>query len=99
MIFSLLGSFVAVCWWYMLFLVHSLSLYDGNIGFLECVDVKHILNTKNRSPISHNVWITVKIVFVDVTVSVTLLVSLNFSRYNFTVSFVCLMLVSLRATA
>ena len=77
MMLSLFGSFVAVGWWYVCILVHSLNLYDGNNGFLECVDVQKILNMKNRRPITHNVITMIKIVLFDVTSSVSLLISLN----------------------
>ena len=98
MMLSLFGSFIVVGWWYVLFLVHSLSLYVGNNGFLECVDVKQILNTKNRSPITHNVMTLVTIVFVDVIVKASSLMSLSFQGI-ISVSSVCFMLLSLRATA
>ena len=71
MMLSLFGSFVAFGWWYVCLLVHSLNLYDGNNGFLECVDVQKILNMKNRRPITHKVITMIKIVLFDVISSVS----------------------------
>ena len=80
MMLSLFGSFIAIGCWYVCLPVHSLSLYDGNKGFLECVDVQKILNTKNKRPITHKVITMMNIVLFDVTSSDCLLISLNSFR-------------------
>ena len=97
MMLSLFGSLVVVGWCYVFFLVHSLNLHDGNKGFFGVCG--YAKDFKHKKPSTHNVMTMIKIVFVDVTVSVSSLMSLNFSRFNFTASFVCLMLLSIRVTA